>query len=73
LAFGGQYRLSKATAIDFGYAHLFVPSDPTVNQCGAAQVATYATQPLVCGGKNAVVGNYSNNVNIVSLQLRMNF
>ena len=70
LALGGQYRISKDTAVDFGYAHLFV-SDPSINQCSAAQAA--ANIALVCAGKNTVTGNYSNNVNIVSLQVRMNF
>lgn len=70
LALGGQYRLSKATAIDFGYAHLFV-KDPTIDECSPVQAA--ANPAIVCSGKNRVSGSYSNNVNILSLQLRMNF
>ena len=70
LALGGQYRVSKATAIDFGYAHLFV-KDPTIDECSPAQAA--ANPAIVCAGKNRVNGSYSNNVNILSLQLRMNF
>ena len=71
LAVGGQYRLSKATAIDFGFAHLFVPTDPAVDQCSPVQAA--ANPAIVCAGKNRLTGSYSNNVNILSLQLRMNF
>lgn len=70
LALGAQYRLSKATAIDLGYAHLFV-SDPSISQCNATQAA--ANIALVCAGKNTGTGSYSNNANIASLQLRMNF
>jgi long-chain fatty acid transport protein len=33
IAFGGQYRLSPQSALDFGYAHLFV-NDPGM-QSGA--------------------------------------
>ncbi len=57
LAVGGQYRLSKATAIDFGFAHLFVPSDPTVDSCSPAQAA--ANPAIVCAGKNRITGSYS--------------
>lgn len=38
LAFGGQYKPSSASAVDFGYAHLFV-SDSTINS--GALVGTY--------------------------------
>ena len=67
LAFGAQYRISKAAALDFGYAHLFM-SDPTVNLCGAATAATAG-----CLGKNSLVGAYDADVNIVSAQFRYSF
>lgn len=57
LAFGGQYRASTASAIDFGYAHLFV-SDSTIN----------ATNPVP-----ALVGTYKNKVDILSVQYTRNF
>jgi long-chain fatty acid transport protein len=67
LAFGGQYRLSKQGAIDFGYAYLHV-KDPSVNLCGPATAATAG-----CRGKNNLVGNYDNSVHIFSAQYRYNF
>ncbi len=67
LAFGGQCRLSKQSAIDFGYAYLHV-KDPSVNLCGPATAAT-----LGCRGKNNLVGTYDNSVHILSAQYRYNF
>jgi long-chain fatty acid transport protein len=69
LAIGAQYRLSKQAAIDFGYAHLFV-KDGSVNLCNAAQAAA---NPAACAGKNNLVGNFQNDVNILSAQLRYTF
>jgi long-chain fatty acid transport protein len=69
LAFGAQYRISKQAAIDFGYAHLFV-KDASVNLCNAAQAAA---NPAACAGKNNLVGNFKNDVNILSAQVRYTF
>jgi len=69
LAFGGQYRMSKQSAIDFGYAYLHV-KDPSINLCGPAAAAA---NPAACAGKNNLVGNYSNDVNILSVQFRHSF
>lgn len=69
LAAGGQYRASKNTAVDWGLAYLFV-KDSSVNLCNAAQAAA---NPAACAGKNNLVGNYSNNVKILSVQLRQSF
>jgi long-chain fatty acid transport protein len=68
-AVGAQYRLSKQAAIDFGYAHVFM-KDASVNLCNAAQAAA---NPPACSGKNTLVGNFKNNVNIVSAQFRYAF
>jgi len=68
-AVGAQYRLSKQAAIDFGYAHVFM-KDASVNLCNAAQAAA---NPAACAGKNNLVGNFKNNVNIVSAQFRYAF
>jgi long-chain fatty acid transport protein len=69
LAVGGQYRFSKQSALDFGYAYLFV-KDSGVNLCNAAQAAAI---PAACSGKNNLVGNYKNDVNILSAQFRYTF
>ena len=70
LAFGAQYRWSKQLALDVGYAHIFV-KDASVNLCNAAQAAA---NPAACGGKNNLVGTYSDNkVDIFSAQMRYAF
>ena len=57
IAIGGKYHISKASAIDFGYAHLFVKDALINNLQGTA------------GGQNGnVIGNYDNKVDIVSVQ-----
>lgn len=57
LAFGGQYKPSAASAIDAGYAHLFV-SDATINSPTPAP---------------ALVGTYKNKVDILSVQYTYSF
>lgn len=70
LAFGAQYRMSKQLALDVGYAHIFI-RDASVNLCNAAQAAA---NPAACGGKNNLVGTYSDNkVDILSAQMRYAF
>jgi len=60
LTVGGQYKPSKQTAIDFGYAHLFV-KDSTIADMQAAS------------GKGNLVGSYSNSVDILSVQYAYSF
>lgn len=55
LAFGGQYKVSAASKLDFGYAHLFVKDTSIANN----QTAT---------GAGNLVGTYSNSVDILSVQ-----
>ncbi|HEY4698274.1 MAG TPA: outer membrane protein transport protein [Gallionella sp.] len=57
LALGGQYKPSKESAIDFGYAHLFV-KDASINSTAAAP---------------ALVGTYKNSVDILSVQYTYSF
>lgn len=57
IALGGQRKLSAASAIDFGYAHLFV-SDSTINSANPAPT---------------LVGSYKNSVDILSAQYTHNF
>ena len=70
VAFGAQYRISKQAAIDFGYAHLFIPDKADINLCNAAQAAA---EPVACRGKNNLVGYSEGNVNILSAQFRYSF
>lgn len=60
LAVGGQYKPSKASALDFGYAHLFV-KDSSISQ----------NQTASNGGN--LVGTYKNSVDIVSVQYAYSF
>ncbi len=55
LAVGGQYKPDTASAVDFGYAHLFV-SDASINQ------------NLSASGAGALIGTYKNSVDILSIQ-----
>jgi long-chain fatty acid transport protein len=69
LALGVQYRPSKQSAIDVGYAHLFVRNAAS-RLCDAAGAAANV---IACAGKNSLIGSYDNNVNIVSVQYRYAF
>jgi long-chain fatty acid transport protein len=70
LAIGAQYRWSKQLVFDIGYSHIFV-KNASVNLCNAAQVAA---NPAACGGKNNLVGTYSDNsVDVISAQMRHTF
>jgi long-chain fatty acid transport protein len=57
LALGGQYKPSTASAIDFGYAHLFV-RDSSINESNPSP---------------ALVGTYKNSVDILSAQYTYTF
>ena len=57
VAFGAQYRLSNKTALDFGYAHLFVKDAAIDNSDNGARVT----------------GKYDASVDILSAQLTHNF
>jgi long-chain fatty acid transport protein len=60
LSVGGQYKPSRESALDFGYAHLFV-KDSTIADMQAAS------------GKGDLVGTYKNSVDIVSVQYAYSF
>jgi long-chain fatty acid transport protein len=57
VAIGGQYRLSRQSVIDFGYAHLFV-NDPGLQSTDNGTTLN---------------GEYSSQVDILSAQLTLNF
>jgi long-chain fatty acid transport protein len=58
VALGGQYRLSEKSALDFGYAYLFV-KDASID----------STAP----GAGTLLGSYDNSVNILSAQYTYTF
>ena len=61
LSVGAQYRMSKASAIDFGYSHLFVKS-VSINQ-NAGNTAL----------SGLLLGSYKNSVDILGIQYRYSF
>ncbi len=67
LALGAQYKVSRAGAIDFGYAHVFV-KDPQLNMTGAPSLS--AAQVI---GRGSLAGNYDNKIDILSVQYRHSF
>lgn len=66
LSVGGQYKPNKASAIDFGYAHLFMKD-------AALNMNTPVLSAPVVSGRGALVGNYDNKVDILSVQYTHNF
>jgi long-chain fatty acid transport protein len=59
IALGGQYKPAASSAIDFGYAHLFVKDSTIADMQGL--------------GKGNLVGNYENSVDILSVQYTHSF
>ena len=66
LAVGGQYKPNKESAVDFGYAHLFVKDTTISNNKGSAGTPSTPTA-------GNLVGTYKNNVNILSVQYAYSF
>jgi len=64
LSFGGQYKLSNQSKVDFGYAHLFVKT-ATLNQNPTANPDL--------AGKGYLTGSYSSSVDILGVQYAYNF
>lgn len=64
LSAGGQYKPGKDSALDFGYAHLFVSNAP-LNQSAAANPDL--------AGKGYLVGNYNDSIDILSVQYAHGF
>jgi long-chain fatty acid transport protein len=60
VSIGGQYRMSTASTLDFGYAHLFV-NDASINQ----------TNPGPTGG--TLVGSYKAAIDILGVQYAYRF
>jgi long-chain fatty acid transport protein len=61
LSVGGQYRLSKAGTLDFGFAHLFIKDAP-INQNGGSAAAN-----------GQLVGTYKGSVDILGVQYAHRF
>lgn len=66
LSLGGQYKPSKNNAIDFGYAHLFM-NNAALNMNVPVLTAAQAS------GRGALVGSYSNQVDIFTVQYAHSF
>ena len=59
VALGGKYKPAAESAVDFGYAHLFVKDSTIADMQGL--------------GKGNLVGNYKNSVDILSVQYTHSF
>ncbi|MGO9446962.1 MAG: OmpP1/FadL family transporter [Thiobacillaceae bacterium] len=64
LALGGQYRMDRQNAIDFGYAHVFFRNLNTTNSVNNANALA---------GTGTLVGSYSDHVDILSAQYTHTF
>jgi long-chain fatty acid transport protein len=60
LALGGQYKPTKSSSLDFGYAHLFVKNTSINNDQSAS-------------GAGTLVGTYASSIDIISLQYGQTF
>jgi long-chain fatty acid transport protein len=67
LSLGANYKFTDTSSLDFGYTHIFV-KDSSLNK--VTDVANAALAPIL---KDTVIGDYSNEVNILSLQYTHNF
>lgn len=64
LSLGGQYKVSAAGAIDFGYTHVFIRDGKIRDNAGGGQA-----QAL----QGFLIGNYENSVDILAVQYTHNF
>ena len=63
LAIGGQYKVSKAGLIDFGYAHLFM-KDASINLNGPPALTAAQT-----AGRGRLIGTFDDKVDILSVRV----
>ncbi|KVW96664.1 OmpP1/FadL family transporter [Thiobacillus denitrificans] len=68
IAFGAQYRLSRQSAINVGYAHLFV-KDARINKTEDSYLPPQPNPPTPV----TLSGTYKASVDILSAQLTLNF
>lgn len=66
IAAGGQYKPSKDNVVDFGYTHLFMNNAAINNNTGSTGTPSATTV-------GTLLGNYSNSVDILSVQYAHNF
>jgi long-chain fatty acid transport protein len=67
LALGAQYKVQKDGALDIGYAHLFV-KDSAINMSGPPSLTA-----VQAAGRGSLIGNFSNKVDIFSVQYSHSF
>ena len=63
VSFGANYKVSEASSLDVGYTHIFV-KDNSINKI---------TDTTTAALRDTVIGDYSANVNILSVQFTHNF
>jgi len=63
LSIGANYKLTQSSSLDFGYTHIFL-ANISINK---------TTDSLVPALRDAVVGSYSSDINILSVQFTQAF
>jgi len=71
LALGVGYKFSEGFSVDFGYAHIFIPSSPSLNSSVNSNISylPLSRSPFV----DQIRGTYSAHVDLISLQTRFRF
>ena len=68
LALGVGYKFSEGFSVDLGYAHIFIPSDASLNSSVNSNLS-FPPSPFV----DQIRGTYSSHVDLISLQTRFRF
>jgi long-chain fatty acid transport protein len=66
ISFGGGYKFSDGFSVDAGYAHIFIPGNPSISN-------SVNSKALFPGGVDKLTGSYRASVDLVSLQARFKF
>lgn len=71
LAAGIGYKFSEGFSVDAGYAHIFIPSSPSLNSSVNSNIDYFplSRSPFV----DQIRGSYSSSVDLISLQTRFRF
>ena len=68
LAAGIGYKFSEGFSVDVGYAHIFIPSSPSLSSSVNSNLS-FPPSPFV----DQIRGSYSSSVDLISLQTRFRF
>jgi long-chain fatty acid transport protein len=66
ISFGGGYKFSDGFSVDVGYAHIFIPGNPSIS-------SSVNSTLILPGGVDKLTGSYRASVDLISLQTRFRF